>query len=149
MVILIAGTILLFLLLFLVLLVFYRTSRHRKKALFVMPIRTTIKILAPLIGLLAIGAVMNFPLPLLLIGYILCFVLVPFSIDIIIKREGIYFGLKLIPWERIKSISNHSLYLLIVTNRKLEQKGFLKVIWKISNEDIGRIQSLFRKRKAK
>jgi hypothetical protein len=146
-VLLVAGTTLMFLMLCLALFIYYRTSRHRKNAIMVLPVRPVIKLLSPLIGVLAIWTVAQFPQSLILAGYILAFVLVPFSIDIIIENDGVYFGLKLIPWGKIKKISDHSLYLMITTHQNLDRKGFLKLIWKISAEDIKRIECLLTKKK--
>jgi len=142
MLLLIASTTLMSLLFLLALLIFYRTSRHRKNALLVLPVRPTIKLLAPLMGILGIAAVVDFPYSFLFIGCILSFMLIPFSIDIIVKSEGVYFGLKFTPWARIKKISDRSFCLMLTTDRKIERKGFLKFIWQIRSEDIKQIESL-------
>lgn len=144
--ILIINIILMSLLVILALIIHFKTSKRRSNALLVLYIRSFIKIIISISGFLAL--VMYIPQSLYFIGYILSFIIVCFSLDIIIENDGIYYGFNLLPWRRIIKITDHPSYLMIVTDRKLSRKYFLKLIWKISSEDSERITHLH-KAKAK
>lgn len=136
---------LMFLMLFLVFLIYYKTSRYRKSAILVLRVRPIIKVLSAAIGVLAMWMALDFPYAWILIGYILSFVLVPFSTDVVVGERGLYFGLSLIPWDKIKNICDHSFYLMIATNQRIRRKGFLKVIWRISRQDVEQIRFFLKK----
>jgi hypothetical protein len=151
---LIPWIILLCLYLFLTAILIRKTSRRKRNARVVFPVRQTIKILLIIsgLGMSGILALGRFPFAFGFIGSI--FILTgSFEMifgDIIVDNDGVvYLGLifKYMPWERIKAIRNHPSYLGIIAHRRLETKQFVKFIWKIKDEDATRLQSLFLERK--
>lgn len=130
----IGNAILMCLFVVLALFVRHRASQHRRGALAVLHVRRTVKLLISAMALLVI--LINFPQSMHFLGYVLSFVLICFSADIIVEEGGVYYGFILIPWEKITEISGRANYLMIKTDRKLSRKGFLKIIWKISSKDV-------------
>jgi amino acid transporter len=150
MALLIVVTIVMFCCLLLVLVGCVRSSRRRKKAQVIIPVRPTIKILAPIMGLLTIILLENLPFPLPF-PFSLFFVITVFSgvllffcTDIIVNSDGVYLGLmsKPMSWERIKTIRDYPSYLEVMAHRKRESKQYIKFIWKIKDEDVTKLQSL-------
>ena len=120
---------------------YIKTSQARKRALIVLPVRLTIKLLMA-IGFLLIF-IIDLPYTWYFLGYMIAVVLGFFSADIIVENAGIYFPLHLTPWEEIEEISNN-LFCFIIRARKVsDRKYFLKIIWKITDSDIARLEALF------
>lgn len=155
MVLLTVATGVMFLCPFLIVIGCHRSLRHRRNAQLVLPVRPVLKILAPISAVALIVVSKNLPSPLpfafslFLVVTLLSSVLIFFCTDVIIENDGVYFGLmsRPLPWERIKSITNYSFYLMIIAHRKRETKGFVKFIWKIKDEDVKRLEALFSEKK--
>jgi hypothetical protein len=132
----------------------YKTSIVRRNSELILPVRITIKILAPIIGVLAILILKNlpfsvpFPFLLLLILIDISSILIFLCSDIIVTNDGIYMSLMLksLSWDRIKEITNHPSYLAITGHRKRDTKQYIKFIWNIRDEDVAALQSLFFKK---
>jgi hypothetical protein len=63
----------------------------------------------------------------------------------LIKEKGIFFVSRLIPWQDIEKISDHYIYLLILSTGTFGRRAFFKLIWKIGPEDIERLISIHEK----
>ena len=127
---------------------FLESLLQRKKALFILPVWTGVKIFFTLWGSFCV--VFFFPDSLYFIVFIFSIVLLSFSIDIIIEDEGFFCGSRFFTWQNIKEISNHRTHLLIRTlSGPFDRKAFWKIFWRMKLEDIERIQSLFREKGGK
>lgn len=126
-----------------ILAMFHRTYSNRKTALFVLPVRGQIKILALIIAFFSIIPAMGSPYSWIFIGFAIFCAFVFFSIDLVITKEGINYGLNFMSWERIRKIEHHALYLNITMEKRSSRKDFYRIIWKITAEDVKKIQSLW------
>lgn len=143
-------------LIFMDLFLYWKKSGHRKKALFVIKIRSLHKALlvfASLLGIiflmsLGVEKQIDFPVTLLFITFFLHMLLIPSLSDIIVGVDGIYV-MKLTPWYKIKNISKQHgfIYIEETARRKFSALQFHKLLWKFSPEDIKRIKNLIKKKK--
>ena len=118
-----------------------RQRQHGRTAEIVFRVRPCVRILVVLSGVVLL--VVAFPVSLILVGYIVSLIAVIFALDVVVERTGIYFGLRLLRWKDIATIDDHRTYLLLQTRRKNRRKAFLKFIWQIRPEGVGRLLSIF------
>ena len=123
--------------------VFYKHHRHRNKALHIICARPIYKVF--ICVCLGIGLIVNLPHSLIFLGAILSVALGTFAMDILIQEDGVFFVHKLMPWEGIKEIYDNFFALHIKTSSFFSRKGFLKIIWKIGQDDVQTLKSLHEK----
>jgi hypothetical protein len=122
----------------------YKTTKYRKEALMILHFRLIWKLSFILSMVTLIIVTYNFPYSFLFIGIGLSASLMPFSWDVLITDDGIYFPPTLIPWNEIEEVSDHLFYLTITTKKRFRKRMFLKALWKIDESDTKRIESVKR-----
>lgn len=141
-----------------ILLSYWKTSQHRKQALFVIDMRSIFRVVYFCCALMMVGVVIitlmiedqfDFLGVLISIAAFLMFLLLPSIAAIIVERKGIYYGMKLTltPWDRINKISESFGFVHIDTGRKIFPLKFFRLFWKFSPKDIKRLQALLAKQK--
>ena len=141
----ILGMIILFNLLFVILVftLFLKGLRYKKKACVILPIRISVK---TFIFIWSVFVLTFFwPKSVYFFWCVLCFSLLFFLIDVVFVEKGVFFGVTFIPWEDISALENHKWYFLIKTKKSLANKGFLKLFWKINQEDLNKALSIIPK----
>lgn len=141
---------------------YWKASQNRKNALLIIRTSLLTKIMVVITASFAIKIKIESLLihqshllySLIFIGFFLSLLLVPYTVKVIFKEDGIYFhGPPFIPWDIITKISFNFFYWHIEVNRRLfrlfflKRLSFIRMIWKFTPQDIQKIQALVDKKK--
>jgi len=121
---------------------FYSHHQNRNGAIHIICFRPLCKILICVCS--GIGLIINLPHSLIFLGVFLSVPLAVFAMDIVIQKNGVFFGHKLMLWQEIKEIYDDYFALHIKTSGFLSRKGFLKILWRIRKDDVQTLKSLHR-----
>jgi len=72
----------------------------------------------------------------------LSWTLIIFGADILVETKGLYFAMKLLPWNEVAEIRDNKFSLMIIGKRSWVRKGFLKVLWRVERGDVEKLIEL-------